>query len=229
MQGEGLVDSVYSIVEIDSIVLSKNSSDFRYIGYKKSELGPAFGISGMFLNGDYLYISDDCFGNIKKLNLRSKKIEYSSIILSQKYKDVGELFLFGDTLVCLTKFQDKIYFLDSNLNLISEHSAIKGGKEFVEMNGKVYISFLLDRSKIMTLDLNLIDNDAEYTRFYDFKITDCNSSVCLRNRYGFFHLEKEIPTSISLEVNNVVFDKQRIVSLYEDESNYFLVVLTYSK
>lgn len=126
------------IHRVDTIWLNKTRVDSSDFGFDSEGTGLALGISGIAVDGEYnMFVSDDLFGNIKKVGLRDGKVVAISKTLSTRYRDVSTLYFDRPTgrLFCMTSFQDKIYVLNPNLVLVDEIKTFKSRKEF-RLNGQ---------------------------------------------------------------------------------------------
>jgi hypothetical protein len=222
------IDSIRKIEKVDTIYLPKRTNNNLDLGFKKQELGAALGIGGICLHDNYIYISDNYYGNIKKVNLKSKKIDLVSNVIDSVYKDLGSLYYQNDTLICLSTFQDKVYYLNLDLKVIGIKKLRKSHKEFRIANDKLYIYSSMEGNKLFDSQLNNIPNAPKALSPFSFTITNCENGKCLKTRLGTYQIKNEVRTAQFLEANNLVFDEMTVV-YFDDrpKDNYTFILLKY--
>lgn len=218
---------VRKLKSIDTVFLSKTIDNPKEMGFKPQELGPASGVSGLFKDGSYLYLTDGYFGNIKKYNLETSQIDLVSATFDSARRDVGPLLAIGDTLICLTTFQDKVYYLTPNFELLAKKQFSKGSKEFRVASDEIYLSSLREKNKLFSRRLTEVLY-RESAEIWAYTISPCGPHQCLQNRFGNFEIRGELLDAQFLEVSNVIFDESTIVYLDDrNQKKYALVIFNY--
>jgi hypothetical protein len=215
-------------ISIDSFLIEKRLDDSTAIGFQKIEFSPALGLAGMAIVGDTLYISDSFYGNVKAISLRSGQVILVSQRFENKYNDLGAVYPSGTGVICLTTFQDKVFFIDSNLVTIEPRTFKKGLKQFVIQDGLVAIEASVNRGWIYDLELIPHRIRSAATPIYAYRQELIGEERILVNYFGSFIVTDTITESRSLEPSAVCYNQNRIVVVKDlDPHHYKFLVYTY--
>jgi len=220
---------VRRIAKTDTIWLEKSKSDSSGFGFHPNLEGPAQGIAGMFLANNALFVSDDYFGNVKKLDIVARKVVAHSGVLDSKYKDPSGVYFDQRTsrLFCLTSFQDKIYLLSDNLVLTKEIKAFKSRKQFRIAGEKILFMFSIQGNGLFDENLFSVSSQGSIDPNY-FGLGNDGETKYLENRFGKFEFPWKVQGCQYLNVGSLTFDADRIVYLDDrNVSRYRVIIISY--
>ncbi len=211
-----------SLQRVINLQLPKSENDCTKLGFKKQKIGSALGIRGFSLYRDFLYISDDLFGNIKKIDITTGQIIKASKILNPEFKDVGDIVVNNDTVLCLSEYRDLIFYLDTNLILTSKKHFRYSTKAFIHCNNNLYIKSDLEENIIhdpylkqtLSYERNKLDLDSSsYFRMGD--------KLLLKNRFGVFEVRDTLPQLLYLSIDNKKNYSKKIIFFEDRDSLYY--------
>jgi hypothetical protein len=222
-----LLDSIRTHRDIDSVYLRKSWGDSLGIGFALQDLGPAKGISSITIRNDFIFISDNFFGNIKRLDVKERRIDRVSQVLSSRLRDLGQVIVSNDTLICLSTLEDRVFYLDLDLRLLLTKHLTRSVKEFGEVDDEVVIYSVLNRSVVYSLDLTRQSFPDSLFSYPNYKKYTCNGGTCIRTSGGTYKLPFKLSPPQYLDVKNIAYSGNALVYVDDSMEDYYLLVVVY--
>ncbi|MCA0444759.1 MAG: hypothetical protein LCH54_00880 [Bacteroidetes bacterium] len=211
-------------LKIDSLFIKKNLKD-NSIGYSVNDSYEGRGLSGLFLSGEAIYISDNSNGTVSKININTRVIEKESSILDSIYFDLSDLFKYGDSLYVLTSFSDKIFVLDLNLELKNTIRFRKSSKTFIFQNDTLFIASSLNNKVIYNLKTNKIEGNQKFVMMSRVKIlrNESNESIStlLESNGNIYKIPMNLKLSETINFYNICMFNNKIVYVDLDFLNEY--------
>jgi len=240
-----------------TILIPIDNSDASKFGFHKEEMDESVGPMSIFLDENYLYITDPIHNNIKKINILNEDIKVSTRI-GDKESEIREIAKLDKRFYALSD-DSVIYVLNEDLKEIDEIKIddFKGVKDIFSIednqlklyrpiedvvqddNGDMSIS-------VLSLNLNnsYIKDTIKYT--YDvyektqystsgyhirgdyYEVIKNDEQDVLKNKFGEFSLNNKIPNTYEFyDCKNICFNENTIAYFEIINDNIVITVLSY--
>jgi hypothetical protein len=214
--------------------INVNNQDAQYFGYEETEEGegPAIGPTSLLIDSTFAYIVDHFHGNIKRIDLKTSEIVYSSKFWKDHNPHLRDIAIFNN-LVYVTSDLDSLYIFTKDLLYIKslfivENSEYKyfikitSDKLFLNYNYQEHISIDLTNA-IERTQISYFRNFYKYPHGKQFKYYVHEGTYHIITDFGDKLIGTEYTKNSIYDAINLDYDSEKFCFFQISKSKLILV------